>query len=515
MITKDSVFAQGGVQDPNKTLADFREGMIPNTVAMAEDVNTYGNWSDRDLKVVCDEIVNALQAYGINPNGSYTAGSSTQLSEMLVNKVKGAFALTGIDYTSYTIPPQQSADGATITFPAFTVIFNTAVYYGDTKAQQIAVNVPQQTLTANSSWAGSCFIYVDRQGAITAQSAPVDGSEGASKCFLGSAFVVNGNFQPGSWKFQPWLQGTSLERRESPTATKKGGFISPGAGNAIQMGMVEVLDEGINFDEDPLKPSIKRIQGVNPFTYKLLYPNYSAADAAYEDLTFASTHLYDMTDNQLVDISAYTGKFICLVPCIVPTGQTLMIPAMGNQGGANGYDTIFDTVEQAQAAIFGLQYETNNTTRRAIYLGQTLIVKIGITDTSDSTSFVTVGQIPQALAGFTDASGQTGGGAGQYIPMKVTDWPVQQGVTLNLNQQNIVHGSPDYAVTITMPSPATGTTSQTELIFQKTADVQGLNFQSGIVWWGSAPSWVNGNTYEIIIDYIDGRWRAGYLTMTA
>ena len=48
MITKDRIFASAGVQEPSATGSDFSPGRVPNTVAMAEDVNTYGNIADRN-----------------------------------------------------------------------------------------------------------------------------------------------------------------------------------------------------------------------------------------------------------------------------------------------------------------------------------------------------------------------------------------------------------------------------------------------------------------------------------
>lgn len=521
MIIKESVFAQAGAQDSGRTDADFRTGMVPNTVAMAEDVNTYGNWSDRDLKVVCDEIVNALQAYEITPNDSYVPGSSDQLKTLLQTKIKGANGLTGIDFDSYTTAPTQSADGASISFPEMAVIFNTKVYYGDTASTQQRVVIPEQTLSASSGWGtGVRYIYATTNGGLGVQEEPVKGADGASKCFLGSVFVINGVLQAGSWKFQPWLQATSLERRESPTASRKGGFITPKSGKTIQMGAVEILDEGINFGASPSEPSIMRIAAQSPFSYKYLYPGYNPSAAAVTDLD--TTHLYNMSDGTWDDISAFNGKFICLVPCVTPAGQTLMIPAMSLKTG-DTYSSIFETVEDAKAAVFGLQYELRakdasgewskgSVASRAIYLGQTIIARIGLTDTTDVTQFATVGIIPQALAGFTDASGQTGGGAGAYIPMGEVLWPSATSVTLNNNMANIVQGRTDVPVNIGFPSPTQDIINQMSVKYTHYDWSKGLTFPSTVRWWGSAPSLVVGQTYNIIFEYCEGKWTGGYLT---
>ncbi len=226
MITKENVFAQAGKQDPERTAADFRTGMIPNTVAMAEDVNTYGNWSDRDLKVVCDELVNALLGQGITPNGSYTPADANQLDTLLKTKMKSGFLLTGLDYASYETPPTQN--GASIVFPAMKVLFNTSVYYGNTQEDLFVVDIQAQTLTANSTWSdGVNYIYATPQGTLGRQITPVLGQDGAAKCYLGSMFVDNGCVLASSWQFSPWLQISAPTVRESPTAQHKGGYITP------------------------------------------------------------------------------------------------------------------------------------------------------------------------------------------------------------------------------------------------------------------------------------------------
>lgn len=526
MITKDYVFASAGKLDTEKTKAEYATGMVPQTVAMAEDVNTYGFWSDRDLKVVCDEIVNALRATGITPNNSYVDTQSNQVATMLLTKLQSGFSLTGIDYETYMANPVTgatpadnrvpalSADGTYIYFPGFDVIFNTNVYYGNTKSQQVRVTVPKTALACPpEKETGIYYVQVDTSGEIFLGDSIPLGEEGNEICMLGSVFIINGQFQVGSWKFQPWLQITTQDQRESPKLGHKGGFISPAAGNKIQMGAVELIGEAINFDVAPFRPSILHIDAKPEFSYKLMYPGYDPAEAAYTDLTYAATHLYNMTNDTMVDISDQAG-FICLVPAITPTGQTLMIPAMGYQSGTS-YTGIFPDVETAKNAIYSLQYSLGRTADRCVYLGQTLIVRIGLSDTSIPEDFVTVGQLPQALAGFTEASGQTGGGTGGFVPMPIKDWPVtNDNIYLQRNAINVIHPNTNVARTLIMPAPDPKEMSQLEIHYSPTAGAQDINFEDSLKWWASKPnSWVPGSVYNIIVEYVEGSWRAGYLSM--
>lgn len=510
MITKNNVFASAGKLDAQRTDADFRNGMIPNTVAMAEDVNTYGNKSDKDLKVVCDEICNALKGQGIDPNNSYNVGEATQLNTMLKEKITGAFAMTGIVYDSYTTAPKQTGD--TIHFTQFDVMFNQNVYYGNTQSTFIRVTIEDQDVTPTDWDDGPVFLYATTYGDVEHQKTPVLGQDGNTKCYLGSAFIVKGKLQEASWCFQPWLQITSVEQRSSPTATRKGGFISPASGKAIQMGTLQVQDEGINFENEPADPSIKTFQEKNPFAFKLLYPGYDPSTAEYKDLDYACTHIYNAQTGAMVDVSSLQGKFICLVPCISPTGQGLMVPAMTDGKHGDGYtDAVFDTQEAANKAIFGLKYSLGNVANRCIYLGQTLVVQIKLTDTEDGEQFTTYGTIPQSLAGFTDASGQTGGGAGEYIPMPSITWN-QLSIPVRNNSVNIVTGSTSQAIQITLPNNTPDIVNQIEIHYNHTGSMKGITFPSEVGWWGSAPTWVVGTKYNIILEWVAGKWMAGYLS---
>lgn len=530
MIDKTSIFASGGERDTTKTEADFRIGMQPNHVAMAEDVNVYGNMSDSQLWVVCRELVNLLALYGISPDGSSTpadpadpTASQNQLATMFKNNLVQPATLTGIVRSTYTSAPVQT--GNSIAFTGFDISYNTGVYYGNTQAEMRVVPLQTQTISANNTWeVGPHFIYAyasagATQATIMHQQTPIAGSDGADRCFLGSVYVVNesGNhvFQPNTWKFQPWLQITSASVRESPYASTKGGFITEYVGNSLQMGKLEIMAEGINFGVNPNAPSITEIPASAPFLFKAVYPGYDSS--IVEGTAVDTTHIYDHDTGTLVTIPMQpTPQYIVLVPCVTPTGQGLIISPQANVDGA--YMPVFDSEQEARDAIFGLKYSfTNHETARCIFLGQSLIVKVGATDLTDPANMAIVGTIPQALAGFTTASGQTGGAAGQYIPMPRYDFTGRSAVQVRNNATNVIGGSVD-PIVITLPTADPAIVNQLEIYYTHTADSPGVSFSSStpVVWWrNSAPTFQAGYTYLIILEYVNNVWYAGYLIGSA
>lgn len=512
MINKDSIYASAGTTSGSDP-AGYTTGMVPGTVAKAEDVNLYMGISDRQLYAVCKEVANLLTAAGItlDPN------DNRQMIEWATSKLTRAVFLTGVDANSYTSAPTQS--GNAISFPTMKIVYNTDVYYGKTISTQQETTLATQTLSATQAgWAdGVHFVYAETTlGSSTCTLAhsqePISGSEANTKCMLGSVFVINGAFQADSWKFQPWLQVTSIERRESPVAMTRGGFISPVSSTTLQMGDLEILDEGINFDVNITEPSIVKINGVSPYSYKLLYPGYNPSLSALT--TLDTTHMYDMNTSvkALVDVSSYAGKFIIMVPCVVPTGQTLMIPAMTDSTGGS-YTQMYDSIEDAVNAIFGQQYALGNVAKRAIYLGQSIVVRIGATDLTDPLQCLIVGQVPQALGGFTTASGQAGGAISTYRPMLVKDWGTTDTITVQNNAANYVLNASGSSANkmITLPTPQAGIVNQLEIYFNKSG-TGNITWQTPITWYtGSAPAFAQGVVYNIILEYIAGSWYGGVL----
>ena len=530
MIDKTSIFASGGEKDTSKTEADFRIGMQPNHVAMAEDVNVYGNMSDTQLWVVCRELVNLLALYGITPDGSSTqadpadpTASQNQLATMFVNNLVQPATLTGIVRSSYTTAPVQT--GNSIAFTGFNIAYNTGVYYGNTQAEQRIVPLATQTISANNTWeVGPHFLYAyaasgATQATIMHQQSPIAGSDGADRCFLGSVYVVNegGNhvFQANTWKFQPWLQITSASVRESPYASTKGGFITDYAGNTLQIGKLEIMAEGINFGVNPNAPSITEVQAPAPFMFKAVYPGYDSS--IVEGSAVDTTHIYDHNTGSLETITVQpTPQYIVLVPCVTPTGQGLLITPQQNVGVGAGetYIPIFGSQQDARDAIFGLRYAFNNhEIARCIFLGQSIIVKVGATDLTDPENLLVVGTIPQALAGFTTASGQTGGSAGQYVPMPKYDFTGRTAFTAIDNAANVA-GGVTQPITIALPTANQSRISQFEVHYTHADANVNISFTpaADVVWWyNRTPVFQVGNTYNIIAEYINGKWYLGYI----
>ena len=503
----DATFASQGQR---QSTLDYTTGMVPHTVAYAEDVNYMGNLMDSDLYSACKEILNVLAEYGVSPD----ANDMTQLVTTIKSKMAGSHLLTGIDYNSYTTAPTQS--GNAISFPAFSINFCTKGYYGDKLTDFTKVDFAAQTIAASASDAtGVWYIYATNLGVITKSQTAPTGDEGATKCLLGSVYIINPNgFQANSWKFTPWLQITSVETRESPTAETKGGYLYPTSGTTMNMGPLDIKMEGINFDANVQKPSILHIDEVIPFTYKFLYKGYDPSASASSSLD--TTHLYNLTSAswESLDTSVYGDKYMVMVPCVAPTGQTLMIPAMSTKTGAV-YDSLFDTPNEAASAVYGLKYVYNDhdgldqTASRAIYLGFSIVIKVGASDLTNPDNFAIVGMVPQALAGFTNAGGQTGGGVGSYIPMPEKVHPASTSVSLVNNASNVVTGNAT-ALTLTLPSPVSGIVNQLEVKYVHSTGFAAPVFNT-VTWWDSAPAYVNGMTYLIIIEYINGGWKAGYI----
>lgn len=536
MYRKASVFASGSSAVASKTEADFRQGMIPNTVAMAEDVNAYGSNSDKMNWTMSQEISNLIEAYGITLGNGYVSdpanAANKQLLKVFQEKLANSRCLTGVVVTSGVIPVITQS-GSTLIIPQLKIRFNSDVYYGTTETSTPLVTVSARNFSIGTSVSnGVYYLYATSAGGISYQSSPVLGSEGATKCFLGSFYVLSNSIQSGSWKYQPWLTVSSVEDRESPTAYTKGGYMSAASSSTLQMGTLEIQAEGMNVDSNVYKPNIKLIQAISPFTYKPLYPGYSASISATSTIggtgTYdVGTHVYNTSNSTWTSVKSWassfnTPKFLVVVPCITPSGQTLMIPAMtAYDSGSNSYNQIFDSQAEAAEAVFGLQYSgLDSIASRCIYLGVSLVLRISTNssalDLTNPEDFMVVGRVPQALAGFTSAAGQSGGGAGAYIPMKTYEFSSSyQTVSTINNAVNIIAGHPTTAVQVNLPSPTAGIMNQVMIQFTKTASNAGLTF-SGVTWWfNRQPSFQNGYTYEFIADYVNGKWRVGFMVTPA
>lgn len=505
MRAKTVVYASQGSRDESLTDNDYAKGMVAGTVAMAEDVNTYGFRSDDQLKVVSDELCNALTSQGVSLDNNDNA----QLANMFKTKLGMGALQTGIVYESYTTAPTLSNN--VLTFPSIEVWFNKKVFYGTKQADFTRVSVARQTVSATGSWSdGPWFLYADTTGKIQHQETEVQASDAATKCYLGSVFVYNGRFQDGSFSFEPWLQQTSIATRTSPTAQTKGGLIRAASATELSIGNLQIKQEGINFGFNTFEPDIKSITATSPMSYKFLYPGYNpGADAL---TTLDTTHIYNMTDGTWDDISGKTG-FIVMVPCVIPSGQTMLIAPMSYKSGTT-YQQIFETSAAAEQAVFSLPYQLGRIAGRAIYLGQALIVRIGTTDLTDPDNFEVYGVVPQALAGFTDQGGQTGGGTGGFVPMNEVTL-TGSAVTLQNQSANIVTANESYAVNVAFPTVVSGKLNQLEVKFTpNAAQLPGISFPAETRWYNdAAPDIVSGVAYTFIFEFNRqiNAWVGGYL----
>lgn len=514
MRNKTHTFADLGERRQSTTETDFRTGMIRNTIAMAEDVNTYGNMIDEQVEIITKEIVNALEGQGItiDPN------LDNQVLTMIQSKLPAGYSLTGVYYDGVTKPTATQNGVVSITFSAFTAYFNTKGYFGNKQTDITKVEVAQTTVAVDNSWAaGVHFLYLTTAGAISHSQNPISATNMDSMCMLGSVFVIDNSgtkeFQSGSFKYQPWLVSSDHRSREVPVAETKGGYISAASSTELQMGALEVVDEGINFLTDERNPSIMSLQG-GLFMHKVLHPDYDPS--LPETSTIDTSHIYNMTTGQYEQVnSSAIGRFMVLVPCIVPTGQTLLIAAMTEEVDGH-YTQVFQTQQEAELAVFGLKYTdpaTDKTRERCIYIGQSLIVKIGTNiDLTDNDNFKSVGVVPQELAGFTSSAGQAGGAAGQFIPMPQYDFSGETAFAITNNAANVAGGA-NGAITATLPTPKQTIINQFEIYYSHTATDTGITFTGANVswWYNRQPVFTTGHTYLIIGEYIWGKWRLGYM----
>lgn len=521
MRNKTYVFSDLG-ERKQETEAAFRTGMVKNTIAMAEDVNTYGHQIDEQVYIITQEIVNALTGHGI----ALDQNLNNQLLTMMQTKLGAGYSLTGVYYDGVTKPTATLTSSSVITFSAFTAYFNQRGYFGNTQSDLTEVVMPQTTVTIDNTWGdGVHFLYLNTAGAISHQQTPISAEYMSTMCMLGSVFVVDNSgtkeFQTGSFKYQPWLMSTDHRTREVPVAETKGGYISSYSLTELQMGKLEIVDEAINFDVSDVQPSILDVAAEAPYSHKVIYKGYDPSQAEVDDLD--TMHIYNMTTNtyEQVDNSAI-GKFMVYVPCITPTGQTLLVAPMSPVDPVTGeYTQVYNTQEEAEMAVFGLHYtghtEGDYTRERCIYLGQSLIVKIGQdVDLTDNENFKSVGVVPQELSGFTSSAGQAGGSAGQFIPMPEVE---RVGTTVNLMNfaSNVIQGSSQSTtVTVNMPMPSTNRMNEFVAKYTHVAGSNGESLGDGLVfpasvrWWVQPPVFVEGNTYLFTFDYINGYWYGDY-----
>lgn len=296
-----------------------------------------------------------------------------------------------------------------IDFPAFTVIFDNKVYYGKKISDFTIVQVPATRMNVASGDDGAVYVYVDTSGEIHQSFNSISPQNSATECLLGSYFRLNNQIQSDSWAYTPWNGATSKDNRFAVTGSVAGGLLNATSASTLSRLGMSVLLEGVNVSNSLYNPNKILYPQESPYSSKELWPGYDAN--VPDSSTLDTTHIYNMTDHTVDDISQIDG-YIVLIPGIVaPTGQDVYLMGMSPKVD-NSYTQIYPTMADALNALYGLQVELGNVASRVLWIGQSIIVKIGATNYSDASQLKIVGDLPNILGAYSSAAS---GGAGSRV----------------------------------------------------------------------------------------------------
>ena len=312
-------------------------------------------------------------------------------------------------------PIPTTITSTTIVFPAFSVLFADNAFYGKKISDYTTINVPETTMTLQEGVNGAVYVYVNTAGQILQSLTPISPADSATKCLLGSYFRLSNTIQQDSWKYTPWNGATSKDLRFYEGASLRGGLIQPMATYSLSRTSLTVLKEGVNISTSIYDPNNITYAAENPYTTKELWPGYDPT--ALDSPTLDTTHVYNMTNNQVEDISSLTG-YVVLVPGVVSvTGQDVYLMAMSPKVDGE-YTQIFSSMDDATRGVYSLQVSLGNVASRVSWLGQSIIVKIGCTDYTDIQQLRIVGQIPNSLGSSSNYPGAAGGAVVQGLTIK-------------------------------------------------------------------------------------------------
>ena len=290
----------------------------------------------------------------------------------------------------------------TITFPAFSVIFSDKIYYGTKISDFTRINVPITTITVESGVDGAVFVYVDTTGAIHQTLTPLTPANSSVKCLLGSYFRLNNQIQSGSWAYTPWNGATSRDFRFATGDLLSGGLITVNSLTKLKRSSISVIHEGVNISTSIYNPNSITYVAETPYQAKELWPGYDASVA--DSSVIDTTHIYNMTNNRVDDISALEGYIVLIPGLVTVTGQDVYLMAMSPYESGE-YTQIFSSMADAVLNIYSLQFDLGNVTNRVAWLGQAIVVKIGATDFTNPGQLQIVGQLPNSLGSYLTASG--------------------------------------------------------------------------------------------------------------
>ena len=312
-----------------------------------------------------------------------------------------------------TIP--TTITSTTIVFPEFDVIFGNKVYYGKQISDFETVHVPQTTMTVENGVDGAVFVYVNDQGQILQSLNSVSPANSSVQCLLGSYFRLNNQIQENSWKYTPWNGSTSKDSRFMNNGSISGGLLQAATPTTLSRDAVNVIYEGVNVDETLYLPNQITYEAESTYVTKKLWPGYDAS--VMDTSTIDTTHIYNITSEQVDDISSEDGYIILIPGIVAPTGQDVYLMGMSHYMSGT-YDQIFPTMEDAESALYGLSLEFGNVASRVAWFGQSIIVKIGATDFRDKNQFRVIGSVPNIIRSYASLSGAGQGSRVEGLTIK-------------------------------------------------------------------------------------------------
>ena len=118
------------------------------------------------------------------------------------------------------------------------------------------------------------------------------------------------------------------------------------------------------------------------------------------------------------------------------------------------------------------------------------------------------------MSGYTASAGQSGGSVGNFVPMREIELS-GSAVTLINQCSNVIVGSTDAPVAVTMPTPTIGFANQLMVKYiavdnDSQTELQGISFPGTVRWWTTKPTFAQGCTYVIVFDYVQGYWYGSY-----
>ena len=149
MINKQNIFASAGQQAQSYSASDYVTGLVPNTIAMAEDVNSFGNTIDTDLNSVCKEVANVITNGVIDKDGGdgspLNSADNTQLLTSL-RAMSNGFLQTGVMFngTENITIPTQNGNTSIVFGGQLRIMFNEGGYFGNSADKMHIGTIPEK-----------------------------------------------------------------------------------------------------------------------------------------------------------------------------------------------------------------------------------------------------------------------------------------------------------------------------------------------------------------------------------